>query len=490
MALIKKVPHLILSALIVFLLYWRWQISQTRFFDVDEFSYLHWAGNVAQGQRPYVDFFMFFTPGFLWLFAPLVTLFWMSTELFVAARVVAFGIFMAMVGLVGALFGMTRGWRWALVPMVLLLFLPMPYDKFLEVRPDNLATLLALGALVCQVAGLQMPRMPHAWFWSGVLYVGSLLVFVKTLPFVVVGLVVALFVPTARKLFLLGMLIPTVLFALWLTTLGDWSMVWYSLTALPFEANQVGSLAIMEPHLFFFPNASFYGGSAGITWGLIANHALWILGLTVATIRLMTPFVTAAGDRRKVLVEMLVAGACILSVAGYVQFFPLKHAQYLIPIALFVSYYAADGVVLLLERLHHVAQIAILVVVAYGLAVVTVQVNQVKLSWSNTVQLAQTQQLIEDIPASTRILDIEGRMLFWPDAYHICCVPFGLFERFLSRKPDPLQTVLERDTVPYIFQGDTGRVRMLSFEDQAYIQSTYESVAGWDGRLLRRRIMK
>lgn len=456
--------------LLVFLLWWRWQISQTRFFDVDEFSYLHWAASLVKGQRPYVDFFMFFTPGFLWLFAPLVKLFWMSADVFLAARTAAFFIFLGILGSLGYLWGKTRGWKWALLPMVLLAFLPMPYDKFLEVRPDNLATLVAIIGMIWAIKG--------RWFWSGVFYSLSLLLFVKTLPFVVVGAVVGLLAGGAAW-FLAGLSLPAALFFLWALTLGDFGVVWYSLTKLPFEANMIGKLGVMEPHLFFFPNPAFYG-AWGMTLPLIANHAIWILGIVMGVYRFFTPFLTAGGDKRKVLVEWLVSGTFLLLVFGYVQFFPLKHSQYLIPIAVFIAYYAADA-------LKKIGKIWVMGVIGGLLILATIQTNKPKLAWTNTMQIAQMRTLTKTIDPDAEVLDLEGRMLYWKDAYAICCVPFGQFEGFLSRRPEVLRAVLEKKRSPYIWQGDTGRLNTVAWEDQQYVRQRYAPVDGWGEKLWKRK---
>ena len=243
----------------------------------------------------------------------------------------------------------------------------------------------------------------------------------------------------------------------------------------------------MEPHLFFFPNGSFYGGSSGITLGLVLNHAIWLTGICMGVIRFFTPFVTGGGDRKKVLVELLIGGTFLLSVFGYVQFFPLKHSQYLIPIAIFIAYYCADAFVLALERIHRPLKWTFLVIFVYLVATATIQVNSVKLTWSNATQLRDGARLISTVPAGAQVVDLEGRMLFWPDGYHICCVPFGQFEGFLSRRPEPLRRTLEVEKIPYLWQGDTGRLAALSVEDLGYVRAHYASVEGWGEKLWKRK---
>jgi len=490
----KRVVSVVLIFLLGYLLWWRWQVAQTRFFDVDEFSYLHWAANIAQGQKPYIDFFLIFTPGFLWVFAPLIKLFWMNAGVFVAARGMAFIIFLALLFLISILFGKTRNRKWMALPAVILAFLPMPYDKFLEVRPDNLATLFAFGALFTQIHAL-IDRKPMAWFVSGFLYTVSVTIFIKMLPFPAIGIAVAALAWVWKqadakdmRFFVGGLGIPGLLLLSWMASLGDLGLALYSVFRLPFETNKVGLVEIMEPHLFFFPNASFYGGW-GITLGLITNHALWVIGLIAGVYRFFTPYVTADGNKRRVLAELLIAGAFLASVYGYVQFFPLKHSQYLIPIALFIAYYAADWLGMFFDRVATRTMwgsLCALLVVSFILAQATINVNRIKLTASNAPQVAQLSRLITTVPKDAKVLDLEGKMLFWKDAYYICCVSFGSFAHFMTRQPPPLAEALTQQT-QYIFQGESNRLGALPDADRAYIAAHYQPVAGWGDMLLIRK---
>ncbi len=501
----------ILLGLLGYLLYWHLQVGLTRFFDVDEFTHLHTAANMAAGQKPYVDFFTFFTPGFYWMLIPLFWILGRSVAIFTAARVFMFVVFALMVALTGILFALLRNKRYALIPMVILAFLPMPFDKYMEIRPDNVAALLGLLGVVLQVYGMLHPehkRRILIWFAAGVSYSASLVVLVKTLPFGGMGVAVAaldagffewLGFMVKRKrivawkiareywMFAFGLAAPLVLLFLYFLALGHFSTVWYSLTKLPFEANMIGHIYIMEPHLFFFPNASFYGGW-GITRPLITNHTLWFIGIIVGCMRLLTPFIAAGGDRKRTYAELLVAGIFALSVYGYVVFFPLKHSQYLIPIAIFIAWYAADfiGSILMWIRRHagDIGVLLVLILFAILLGQDTIQVNSLKLTMSNTVQLSQTKTLLSMVPPQSRVLDLDGRMMFWKDAYYICCLPFGEFVRFLSRPPAPLGEALEDKKVPYIYQGDSGRLWELA--DFPYIKDHYTRVPGWGDALWRR----
>lgn len=504
------IPVIILLALLSYLLFWRWQVSQFRFFDVDEFTHFHWASNMAKGEKPYIDFFTFFTPGFHWLLMPLFWIFPGSPDVFLAGRMLMYGIFLLNLILLGVVFGQLRGWKWSLLPVVLLTYLPMPYDKLLEVRPDNLSLAFGMLGVIFQIRGhLGYRGKIHPWFWSGLFYALTLLVLVKMAPFVAVGFAVMALDPQTFRMIreigsgkVIGSLIKTPLmavagglvlfvpFVLWLLTLGDFSVVWYSLTKLAFESNRFSKFMVMEPHLFFFPNGSFYGAPY-INRPLLINHAIWSFGIIVGIVRLLTPFITADGDKRKVLPELLLSGIFVLLSLIYVAFYPLKHSQYLIPIALFVAFYAADGISYYFQwlkgKLGELPVWISLILIGFFLWISTPEFNDIKRYWINAPQQEQLLQLSAIIPQDAKVFDLEGRMIFWKDAYYICCLPYGLYIDYLSRRPPPLSVVFAQNHTEYVWQGDTGRFWSLPAEDRGYIEANFERVPGWGDKLWKRK---
>jgi hypothetical protein len=182
----------------------------------------------------------------------------------------------------------------------------------------------------------------------------------------------------------------------------------------------------------------------------------------------------------------------LLFVFGYVQFFPLKHSQYLIPIGFFVAYYCADWCIVWARKLRSyigvIGVIGLLLIGSYGLIVATSQVNSPKLNFKNSIQLAELQQLEQLIAKEEEVLDLDGRLINRTNPYYICCLSMGLFVRFMSRPPEPLAAVLEKRRVPYIYQGESGRLWELGPEDIAYIQTHYKQVGGWDDALWKRSV--
>lgn len=492
-----------LIGLLLYFLWFHWQLGLHRYFDADEFAHLHWAAQMAAGQKPYIDFFLFFPPGF---YVMLVPLFWLGSGItpIVAGRILEFMIFTGVVGVSIVLFWYVRRSWIAIIVGVILAFLPLPFDKFIEIRPDTLATLFVLVGLLFQIRWMHSHRdrpsharvdpLRSSGLWAGLCYSFSLLVLPKTLPQVVFSCVIATIVCWQNKRqkirpFIVGLVTPLLITGVWLLTLGNISQVWYSLTKLPFEANQISKYFIMMPDLFFYPNEIFYG-RGGYTFPLLVNHGIWIIGLLVGLYRLLTPTFPKGKDRAWE--ELLIAGSFMVNVIFYVVIVPLKHAQYLIPIAVFVAWYVADGAFMMWEKMRNTNMIAtaiIFVVVILGgggLVGAFVQVNRPKLLWTNAKDLKDLDVLFATIAKTEYILDLDGRTMYYPSPYPVCCLPFGQFAPFLSRKLPSLSQSLEQTKTKYISEGTLKRTTTLLPQDQAYIRDHYQPSGDIDGLLVRK----
>lgn len=499
---------------------------------MDEFAHLKWAYELFSGKKPYIDFLSFFPPGYHWFLSNLF-FFGKGVTPLQLGRLGEFGVFGGLVGATIWLFWMVRRNLWAaILAGALLAFLPLPFDKFLEMRPDTLATLLVVIGVIGEIRWMREGRR-----WSGVLsgvaYAFSLLVLPKMLPNVIVGIIIAIasaevgtpwfshrqgpdrFVtnkgffakamamlrkgvpPRAGKAmrslsFLVGIIIPLFLFGIWCLTLGKLDLVIYSLTKLPFESNKISQIFFMGPDLFFYPNQIFYG-IGGWSRGLVVNHVLWIVGWLIGIYRFITGGIDGlwGSDGKKRWIEFLIAGNFIVQIIFYVSIVPLKHSQYLIPIAVFVAWYVADGVLLLSERFGKYGEsgrilfAGVFLLGAVFLYQVNLSVETPKLSWTNREDLESLKKLYTTIPTSEYILDLDGRTLYYKDPYYACCIPFGQFAPYLSRPLPPLSQALEQTNTKYIFEGGLKRVGTLLPEDQAYIASHFTQTSEIPGLLKR-----
>ena len=463
---------LIITAGVIFIFFvsWHWKLGLIRYFDVDEFAHLHWTSHMLMGNRPYIDFLSFFPPGF-WIFlSPVFVKGWGTVQPILSARILMFFIFLGNAAAAGFLFYILRKNSFAIFPALLFAFLPLPMDKIIEIRPDNLATLLLLAGLILQVQRRAL--------WSGVCYGLSLLVLTKIAPTVIFAFLVLFFLERRRvPSFLLGLALPLSVFGVWAISTGHFSTIWYSLVNLPLEANKLANIFFMGPDLFFYPNNIYYG-QGGVNTGLIVNHALWLFGIGIGAYRLLQ-------FSRE---ELLPAGIFILNVALYVLYIPLKHAQYLIPIALFVALYGADGLLLIWKKLSRhplgaVSGFALFLMGLIGLYQTFLLVNKPKLSWTNVEMLSNLEKVWQTVPKNEYILDLDGSTLYYPDPYYACCLPFGQWQGFLSQPLPSLSKALETTKTKYIFQGSLKRVTTLQPTDQAYITDHY-TISSMGGELL------
>ncbi len=468
---IPVILSLLTSLLLLVFLWWRYKLGMSRYFDVDEFAHLSWSYQMVSGRRPYVDFLFFFPPGFHVFLMPLFGL-GGGVAPILAGRLVQFGTFVALVGITMLLFWMMRRSWVAMLAGVFLAFLPMPFDKFIEIRPDTLATLLAMGGMIFQIQ--------KRYGISGLLYGLSLLVLPKTTPQVALaaGVVVAM---GMTKPFFLGLAAPLVLFGLWALTLGDVGQVFYSLTKLPVEANKISETFIMMPDLFFYPNATFYG-VGGWSIGLLVNHAIWITAIFVAAYRLVAPRGWS---------EFLISATFFTHVFFYVQVVPLKHTQYLIPIAVFVAWYAADALYMLWEAVRKktitvILFIIVITIIEISLYRVFLLVNTPKLAWTNADTIQQSEAIYQAIPREAYVLDLTGQTLYYRHPYPACCTPFGQSAPYLTRPLPALSDALEKTKTPYIFEGGVKRTTTLLPEDQAYIRDNYLPSPTISGLLVRK----
>lgn len=498
---LAKILGLFSFGLLLLLLWSRLDSSLMRYFDADELAYLHWAHNVFSGHLPYRDFLLYAPPGFLYVLAPMYAFVEGQVVLFVG-RTVAFVLYVMTAGAMSYLFWQVRKSWVAVLAAALFVFLPLPQDKLMEIRPDTLAVLLALLGLICEIDAIRLPRRYWMFTLSGLLYGASLLVLQKTLPQVVVSSVVLfawMFLgeesvwhrKRAFISFVAGGVISFGMFVFWVAfVFRDWTVVdtvVYSLTKLPFEVNRIGEVFGMQADLFFYPNTVYYG-LPGWSVGLVANHICWFIGLMAGSIRFVSPFV--AHGKKGVWQEMLIAGTWLSYILSFLYGYPLRHAQYLIPIAVFVAFYAADVVLVAWNYLNQRQEGRFVFILGFaalciGIWNVNGQINMPKLMLTNDEDVRILNRAIAMIPKGAYVLDLVGSTIYFADPYYVCCVPFGQWEPYLSRPLPDLPSTLERTHTRYIYQGRLGRVSTLSAANQAYIRAHYRSESADNSLLVR-----
>ena len=473
----------------------RLDLGLLRYFDADELAYLHWAHNVFSGKIPYIDFFFYVPPGFLWFLAPLF-LFAKGSAILPLARVTAFIIFLLLGAVSGLILRQIRKPKnvleslWVLMlPACALVFLPLPADKMLEMRPDTIATVMAFIGLYLQVRWIENQNKTFAW-WSGVAYGVSLLLLPKSLPQVAVACIVAVFASLSLSkrfvqlgMFLLGIGLPLCMFGLWILvssrSVSDLQLVLYSLTSLPMEVNKIGQLFPMQPDLFFYPNNNYYG-MGGWSRGLIANHIVWIMGLLFGVWRLLTPWI-GGKNKAGAWVEVLIGGSMLAYIVTFIYGYPLRHAQYLIPIAAFVAFYVGDMIWLIWSNLYNNSWKTIFVIgYVFSLVLlwgISVEVNNPKRLWTNKEDIQTLEFALRTIPKDSYVLDLVGATIYFRDPSYGCCLPLGQYSPFLTRPVNVLKKGLERTNPMYVYQGRLYRLNDVTLLDRQYVEAKYRPLS-------------
>lgn len=485
----------------LWLLWEKLHFGLVRYFDADEMAYLHWAHSVYTGMIPYRDFLSYVPPGFYYALAPL---YWIThgTDILWVGRVYAFGVFVGITVASMYLFWYIRKSWIAVLAGICTAFLPIPADKFIEIRPDNLAVLTAMMGSVFQIIAIEKGRSRFFWRLSGVLYMSSLLILPKTLPQVFSGLFVALCWwvwgqermqdrMAMMRAYAVGLCFPLVIFGLWMLVhirgIDQWGTLWYSLIRLPLEVNTIGALFPMEPYQFFYPNTLLYGAD-GWNTTLIANHSIWLVGLLVGAMRLVTPMMVNGkkGAWAEVMLGLSFFGYSALFIYGY----PMRHEQYLIPIGIFVAWYAADAVYMVWKRISDAPasrMIFLLAVVGVlcGIVNVSGRMNTQKSVYTNAGDYRLLQEAIRLIPTDAYVFDLVGSTIYFRDPYYVSAVPFGQWEPYLSRPLPSVREALMRTQTGFVYEGQLKRTESLSSEDRTYIYSRFHSVPGISGLLVR-----
>ncbi len=533
-------------AVLVILFFWHFKLGQTRLFDADEFAHLHWGYSFSIGERPYTDFFYLFPPFFLFPIAAIFKIIGRVAIALIWARMFIFTVFLATSGMLFLLAKKLRNIQFGLFVVIIFAFLPLPFDKFIEVRPDIVATFLALVGMLFFIKGtdnchsresgnlygsrvkpgmtgkfaISLDKESKWYFLSGLSYAASLAFVPKTIFFLVpVGLVFGYrllkgvqmslrsrhageaisknykdrHVPIGSGLamtsFILGFVPVGLLLLLVISSFGNLSMSLYSMTRMASEVTKVlGSKFYMRPDIFFYPN-DFYYGLGGWGASLIINLVIYISASIWAIGRFIS---SISGDKdEKCLREFIIGGTFFANLVAFVLFYPLKHAQYLIPVAPFIAFYFTDALWAVknsfpkLKWPHELWKLVGEVFIGLFIIILVIvgwQMNQKKMQWGNKVTLDKLTYFLKTIPSGEPVYDLSGESIFFKNGYYFCCLPYGQYEEAIFFKIPDLEKDLARRGTKYVNLGWLGRLDEIPANHAKYIRENFIPVS--EGSLL------
>ena len=485
----------IILGISVYLFIEKYRMGMFRYFDMDELAYLNWTAHMVQGALPYRDFLMQAGPGFLFLLAPI---FWISNSLvvpFFGGRIMAFCVFFLLSIVVSVLFFiMRKRWTAVFIPF-LLVFLPMPADKFLEIRPDTTAILFAMMGTVCQILwmkNIDEKKQEIILFLSGFSYGISLLFMQKTFFHVAIAGIVIFVWARMHKRTIVPCMVGGGLIGLLLLSWGivtnNVGTLFYSIVTMPMELGNMAKIYAI-PSLFYFRYIDIYYGISGWNWGFILNQSIWIAGLVIGGVRFIWSLLHLS--RKENQLELFVSILFITQVLTFLFIMPFKHAQYLIPIAVFVVFYVADGINLFWTYAKRSMYTMVLFVFCLSVFLFLCirgyhDINDIKYTWTNATNqgdIAMAQLLFQTIPKTEFVFDMVGLTLYYPQPYVLSLAP-GQIREYVSRRFPPLIQALEKTNTKYIYQGSAKRVSTFSWEEQQYMYSHFTPIG--DGSILVR----
>lgn len=485
--MIKKLIIILELAVLLFLLFWHLKLGLVRYFDADEFAHLHWGYSFSIGEKPYTDFFYLFPPFFLYPVAAIFKIFGRSIQAILAARMFMFFTFLSTCGALFLLARKLRSVNFALFAVIFFAFLPLPFDKLIEVRPDLVATMFSLLGMYLFIKG----DNKKYFFLSGLSYAVGLGFVPKTVFFLVpVGVVIA--VSYLRNLgnssrldnggnnshgypyFFLGIALVGLALLAVIASFGNLSLSIYSMTRMASEVTRtLGMKFYMRPDLFFYPNETYYG-LGGWSMPIVINLIIYIS----ASIWAIGRFISSLShtDNRKCVREFLMAGSFWANLVAFVFIYPLKHAQYLIPVAPFIAFYFMDLWDVVVNKLFKslkLLRIGVTLTLLFFLCLVGFRMNQKKEEWDNKPAFAKINHFMQIIPERAAVYDLTGESVFFQNGYYFCCLPYGQYEEAIYFKIPDIEKEMKKRNTKYVYVGKGDRINQISLNHAKYIKENF-----------------
>ena len=488
--MIKRLIVVLCFLSLILQIFFRYKLTLTRYFDVDEYAHLHWGYNILTGSIPYRDFFYIFPPYFLFPVAAIIAAFGRKAQTLIAVRGFIFLIQLAAYIALFLWARKLRGMLVALMALVIFIFLPLPSDKLLEIRPDLLATVLSIAGLLLFVKAYENKKA-IIYFISGFLFSISLAIVPKTVFFLVPVTMVMFFrLNKSHLFFVLGVLLNFILVAFFFAASGKFLLALYLTTKLASDVTKVlASKFYMRPDIFFYPNDTFYG-TPGISQTLIVNLIIYFVGIVWG----IKNFVSSLSytDDKKCVREFVFSATLMINLYAFVKIFPLKHLQYLIPVSPFVAFYFADLIVgiasiakqsrprlprplrgLAMTLIGLSSEIILVLIIGY-LTYLSFIMFRYKSPWTNSAMIGKLNKLLTAIPQGEPVFDLTGETIFYPDGYYFCCLPYGQYQEALNFKFPDFKEDIERRGTKYVHIGRTDRLEVLPAVHARYIRENFK----------------
>ncbi len=273
--------------------------------------------------------------------------------------------------------------------------------------------------------------------------------------------------------------IPPILFVLiFFIAMGNpGQAIYYSTKFISNASRILGDKFPMTPELFFYPNDIFYG-KAGINPALILNLIIYVLAGFWGIIKLVS-FLDKKNFRDS-MIELFISVTFLTNFLAYILYFPMKHTQYFIAFAPFISFYFSDMIVALYNKLFGKFQMIFSIFLILFLLYIGWQgniMNSIKANWTNGITFRYLKTVKDLIPSNEYVFDLYGQSLFYKDPYFICCVSYGEYIEAFHTKLPSLPDSLRRTQTKYIFTMTNTRLGILPPLDERFIRDHYIKIS-------------
>lgn len=411
-------------------------------FDQDELAHAQVSYLLTHGLVPYRHFFMTYTPVFHFIISPVFLLKGYSLDAMTLARFVMVGMFLlrvaASVWIAYHVFGKK------VTAVFLLFFLIDPFTMYtaMQIRPDNLMMLLSTVGIALLLYAHGKRRLGYV-FWSGILLTTSGIVLMKIVPTLAVICVALLWHGYKNrewqsvKVFLLGSIIPILLFFTYTTISGTTNEMVQEVVRDSYAINQSVAFPIPISH-FYAPSKSALFDLYGAAYTRLPYFELALLTLAVIGLFLI---------RRTSSLFQWILGGSLIAQGITLSFVHSVFIQYFLPITWLVTLFAAYAVV---KMVRGPVLLTLLIIILSFVSYDSVRANISRSYAVSNPTITWLTTVWKEVPDNASVYpNIPFRPLVYPltFGYYFHDLPASVTNRL-----PPLVTTLERSQVQYILQ--------------------------------------
>ncbi len=458
-------------------------------YDYDELAQVQMVYFVAQGLKPFVDYYSIYSPIFQWFLLPFFHVLGFTFETIALGRLLMVVLFALRILVSTVVIRRLFGKLESLLFVLLLLLDPFTVFSAMQIRQDNLMmTIYSIGILVFLTGVAKKSR--GLQFCAGFIITLALLTIVKILPsyLIFIGIygMYTFFNKKFKDLgfFLLGGVATITLFISFFALSNSLSAMVQQMILDPWT--HMAAADYPTPVGFLYqPNNSFIYGVGGtpLTWVYV-----WVLPMIgFAGVYYVIHRILAQGK-----VDQFDSLKIILAVSLIAQWFLLFKLQsvliqYYLPVSWLFAAFSAVAVIELLRQLKKHRTLAIgagifIAILILALVKESIQANIARSAMTSMAIVNYHEKRWQQIPAGSPVYP---NLLFRPLAFPVMTGYYiGVHNQKLLERYRPIHSYLDEQKAQYLLLTDFIRT-YLPKPTRDYIDSRYSKAPGDDELYIR-----